>query len=86
MKRHPQELKDQIIQEVKQVGNVSAVAKKHDISLTTVHSWIRKQARQPEDDLIKKNKRLEKALADKELENQILKELLKKTNLAWLGD
>ena len=86
MKRYSQEFKDQIIQEVKAVGNVASVARKHNITVTTVHSWIRKQVRKPMDDLAKRNRELERELEDKELEVQILKELLKKTNAAWLGD
>ena len=85
MKRYSQEFKDQIIQEVKDVGNASAVAKKHGLNLTTVHTWVKKEARLPMEDSQKKIKQLEKQLADKDLENQILKELLKKTNKVWLG-
>ncbi len=34
--------KEQILKECQEVGNVSVVSRRHDISPNTVHSWIRK--------------------------------------------
>ena len=91
MGRFSPELKKQVITEAKEVGNIAAVARKHGISIPTVHSWIKKS--ESIDAKISaasaaraKVKKLEKELAAKELENEVLKELLKKTNSAWLGD
>ena len=89
MKKFSPELKKQIITEAKEVGNVAAVARKHGISPVTIHGWIKKTkeskiSSQKSDK--QKLRKLEKELADQKLENEILKELLKKTNAAWLGD
>ena len=91
MKRFSPELKKQVITEAKEVGNVAAVARKHGISIPTVHSWIRKSekidAKISAANLARaKVKKLERELAAQRLEVEILKELLKKTNAAWLGD
>ena len=91
MRRFSPELKKQVITEAKEVGNVAAVARKHGISIPTVHSWIRKSeqidAKISATNLARaKVKKLEKELAAQRLEVEILKELLKKTNAAWLGD
>lgn len=87
------ELKTKIIQEVKEVGNVASVAKKYELPVTTVYGWMRRDsaksssisntsAREAGNSKVKQ---LEKKVADQEIEIQILKELLKKTNSAWLG-
>lgn len=91
MRKFSPELKKQVISEAKEVGNVAAVARKHGISNPTIHSWIRKSgqidAKISSESSNKSNlKKLEKELADHRLEIEILKDLLKKTNVAWLGE
>lgn len=46
MKRniYSQELKEQVLKEIKETGNVAVVARKHSIARTTVDSWV-KQAK-----------------------------------------
>jgi transposase-like protein len=61
------------------------VARKHSLSVQTVYAWVR-QSRDPSGaDARSRVRELEKQLNSSRLENEILKELLKKTNLAWLG-
>ena len=91
MRRFSAELKKQVISEAKELGNVAAVARKHGISSPTIHSWIKKSEQidsKISEQKAEKSKlrKLEKELADQKLENEILKDLLKKTNVAWLGD
>ena len=39
---YSEEFKEQILQEVKEVGNVSLVGRKHGISTSTIFNWISK--------------------------------------------
>ena len=91
MKRYSPELKAQVLSEVKEVGNVAAVAGKHGISIGAVHGWMKKEkitsTRETKAQAkLEKINKLEKELARKNLEIEVLRELLKKTNHAWLGD
>ena len=84
MKRYTQDEKTQILKEVEETGNAAMVARKHQISLPTVYSWKRSKSGRIENrDEVRK---LRKELEDKNLENEVLKALLKKTNQAWLGE
>lgn len=86
MKRYDSEFKSQLIKEAQETGNVSMVARKHSVSIQTLSSWIRKaEAPSDTDASRKKVRELKKELNASKLENEILKELLKKTNQAWLG-
>lgn len=77
------ELKQQILDEVKEVGVVSTVAKKHGISSKTIHNWIYATQNKDKLDQGKELRALTKKLKDAELENLVLKELLKKTYPHW---
>lgn len=87
MKQYSPEFKSQIIKEAQETGNVSMVARRHDLSPPTVYAWVRR-SKKPSGELGNETRleALEKSLRSSQLENEILKELLKKTNLAWLGD
>jgi len=80
--------KQQIIKEVSDTGNLSLVAEKHSIPKSTVGTWISNT--KPHN--IEKHKEktevkdLKRKLADAELENKVLKELLKKTYQVWNND
>lgn len=83
------EFKAQIVKEFHDVGSMSAIAKTHQISLASIHRWVtgkrqinRTSTTAPTATIID----LKKKLADTELEIRVLKELLKKTNQAWLKD
>ncbi len=81
--------KAQILEEVKSTGNIASVAKKNDIPVGTIYTWVNP----------KKRKYIEakldyKTLYDQskikvsllESENSILKTLLKKTYQIWQAD
>ena len=80
------EFKEQCVKEALDIGKVSVVARKHKIHQSILHRWINepKYAAQKKSSL--SNLELRKRLDDAELENRVLKELLKKTNQAWLKD
>ena len=87
MKRYDTEFKNQLIKEATQVGSLTIVAKRHDISVKTLHYWVKgKKAINKDADQKHQLKLAQKKLKAAELENAILKELLKKTNQLWLTD
>ena len=86
VKRYSKELREQILKEAKETGNVALVARNRGISYTTIASWVRTERYAPQREYKKDLKNLESRLKDVELENRILKELLKKTNQLWLTD
>ena len=83
------EEKAQILEEVKSTGNVKAVAKRHGMPPSTIATWIK--PRYKKKDKITRGynqeiKDLKAKLDDFDLENKILKELLKKTYQIWDTD
>ena len=84
--RYSKELREQILKEVKETGNMALVARSRGMSYTTIVSWVNAERRAPQREYKKGLKSLESRLRDAELENRILKELLKKTNQLWLTD
>jgi len=80
------ELKEKILNEVKETKSISVVARKHSVPTSTIATWLKRSNIQFETkmesskkDLRVENKSLKKKLADSELELMILKDLLKKT-------
>lgn len=91
IKKYSDEEKLQIISESKSSGNITATAKRYSISDGTIHGWIKKFAgknslAKSENDLNQEIKRLKKILADRDLENAILKDLVKKTVQVWTSE
>ena len=89
MKKHYTDAqKQQIMKEVTETGNLTLVAEKHGFPKSTVASWISRQ--QPHH--IEKHKQnselkdMKKKVADAELKNKVLTELLKKTYQVWSND
>ena len=82
------EFKAQMIKEAQEIGNVDLVARTHHIPSQTLHGWLnaKKRPHVKHSDTHMSVVKLKKQLADAELENKVLKELLKKTNQAWLKD
>lgn len=84
--------KFKIIQEAKDSGNIAATAKRYNVSDVTIHGWIRKLITNKNskkvaiDSSALEIKKLKKQLNDKELENSILKELVKKTVQIWSNE
>lgn len=89
--KYSKELKEQITQEIREVGNITAVARKHGISPSTLHGWIYHQKVKAgsiseirkelsaKDEQAEEVKKLKKQLDRKDLEIRIMKDLLKKT-------
>lgn len=86
LKKYTKEERDQILKEVKDTGNMALVARNRGIAYQTLVSWVGSERRAPARRQRQDMKRLEARLRDAELENRILKELLKKTNQLWLTD
>jgi transposase-like protein len=73
-----------IIEEARSSGNIASTAKRYSISDVTVHGWMKKFSNaKPAKDLHLEIKRLKQQLADRDLENSILKDLVKKTVQVW---
>ena len=86
MKHYSKELREQILKEVKETGNMALVARNHGIPYPSVVSWVSSERMAPAKKRNQELRKLESRLRDSELENRILKELLKKTNQLWLTD
>lgn len=93
--RYPKELKERVIREALETGNAAAVARRHELKVSVVYSWMRQHRLSTETgseatsnpggdkaqrSLEKENARLKSLLGEKELEIAILKDLVKKTN------
>lgn len=85
MSRYSKDLKAQVVKEAKETGNATMVARRHQVPVATVYSWL-KGPNVDADTANAKVRKLQKELDDQRLENEILKSLLKKTNQAWLKD
>ncbi len=87
------EFKEQVIQECYQVGNIAVVARRHDLSKSTVYTWMNKKKKHGSTKALSrdKDKRL-KELADRlesaNKENDQLKKIVaeKELELAILRD
>ena len=77
------EVRDQILKEVHETGVVVTVAKKYNVNPKTVHNWMRTFKNKDKHDAQKQLRDLQKKLKSAELENLVLKELLKKTYPHW---
>ena len=77
MRRYTEEEKAEILKEVESLRNVSLVAKKHGMPVTTIQNWIRKGLNPSNPSEIRK---LKKTISQQRLQISILKDLLKKTH------
>ncbi|SHI03824.1 transposase [Clostridium grantii] len=93
--RYTKELKEEIIREVKEVGNVSLVSRRHGISKSIIFTWISKSKNKDEikvkpgrKALIEGEKELEKELTEITQQNDTLKKLLgeKDLEISFLRD
>lgn len=83
MSRFTVEFKDQILKEVKEVGNISLVCKKHELSTSTVHGWLYAHKNKDKISEAKVTRELQKKIRDQEEEIIVLRALLKKTFPLW---
>jgi transposase-like protein len=85
-KDYTQEFKEQILRECQEVGNVAVVARRHNISPNTIHTWKRKAMKTgsttplPTDDL-KRIRELEARLEKIGTENDRLKRIVAEKEL-----
>ena len=75
-----------VIKEAKETGNIALVAKAHGIGYSTLTRWITEERQYPNRKKSLNDKMQAQKLKDLELENMILRDLLKKTNQLWLTD
>jgi len=85
-KSYSEELKAQVVKECIETNNYAAVSSKHDIPVTTIYGWIRRHKNKQKKESRRNVKELEAELKDVKLENEVLKELLKKSHQLWLKD
>lgn len=83
MKHYDDKFKEQVIKECQEVGNISLVARRHDISKTTIYGWIKAYKKRGSVTPLPKNKdnrvkELEHRLNVVSTENDRLKSLLQK--------
>ncbi len=83
MKMFTPEFKEQIIKEIKEVGNISLVCKKHGLKSSTVHGWLNKINNKERISEAKANREAQKKIKDLELQVEVLTSLLKKTYPLW---
>ena len=83
MRRYDNETKAQVLAEIKEVGSVEAVARKHGISGKTIHGWVRAERNRDVNQTNKTVRELEKTLAARDRQIEVLKSLLKKTYQVW---
>ena len=76
MRRYTEEEKVEIFKEVESLRNVSLVAKKHGMPVTTIQNWIRKGLSNSNPSEVR---RLKKTISQQKLQISILKDFLKKT-------
>jgi transposase-like protein len=79
MTKYATELREQVVKEIAEVGSIAAVCKKHGLNPKTVHHWVHAAKNGPAIKEAQTIKQLRKQLFEKEMENKVLKELLKKT-------
>jgi len=80
------EFKEQLIKECQETGNISIVARRHDISPSTIHTWIKKQRQTGSVKSLPKGKdtrykAMEKQLKEVSTQNDKLKRLLAEKEL-----
>lgn len=83
MNKYSAETKVQILNEIKEVGSVEAVARKHGISGKTIHNWMRAERNKDMTDSNKQVRQLEKTILERDKQIEVLKSLLKKTYQVW---
>jgi len=81
--RYSNELKDQVIKEIQEVGNLSVVCRKHGLKTSTVHGWLDKIKNKDKHTEQKQTRELHKKIKDQEHEILVLRALLKKTYPLW---
>ncbi len=84
--RHSKELKEKVVQEITEVGNISLVCKRYGLNPSTVHSWLNNIKHKDRKAENKEHRSLQKKLKEQEHEILVLRALLKKTYPLWNND
>ena len=74
-KSYTSAFKEQILKECIETNKYNVVARKHNIPVTTVYTWIKRDKNKTRIKSSKGQKALKKELEDVKLENKVLKEL-----------
>lgn len=82
-RRFTSEFKEQIVKEVKEVGNCTVVSEKNGLSPKTVNRWVLNDKNHVTISEVRKVRELEKIIKDRNLEIEVLRSLLKKTYPHW---
>jgi transposase-like protein len=77
------ELKEQVVKEIREVGNISLVCRKHNLKPSTVHGWLHSNKNKDKIVEQKQNKLYQKKIKDLEFQVEVLTSLLKKTYPLW---
>lgn len=77
--KYSPELKEQVLKDLDEVGEIDLVCQRHNVPKHAVYRFRRERLKSPSINKDQQIKSLNKELKDKELENRILRELLKKT-------
>jgi transposase-like protein len=92
-KQYSDEFKEQVLRECNEIGNVAVVARRHEISSNTIHTWRKKERQRGSAKPLPKAKEnrykeMEKRLKEVSTENDQLKRLVadKELELAVLRD
>ena len=92
-KSYSDEFKEQILKECREVGNTALVARRHEISKSTIYTWQRQAKKNGSVKPLSRNKdkrvkEVEKRLQEVSIENDQLKKLLadKELELSILRD
>jgi transposase-like protein len=85
-KKYSDEFKEQIIRECQETGNVTLVARRHEISSNTIHTWVKKYRQQGSVKSLPRGeaahtKALEQRLKEVSQQNDQLKRLLAEKEL-----
>jgi transposase len=87
-KTYTKEMREEILREVKEVGNVSLVSRRHGISKSTIFTWIKESSNKDEikvkpgrKALVGGDKKLESEFTEVTKENDQLKKILGEKDL-----
>jgi transposase-like protein len=75
MNRYSKEVKVQILSEIKEVGSIEDVARKHNVNGKTIQNWLRAERNKDVNDSNKQVRQLEKTIAERDRQILVLKSL-----------
>ncbi len=82
-KQYTNEFKEQVLKEIKEVGNIALVCRKHGLKTSTVHGWLHRDKNKEKIIEKKQVRAYQRKIEDLELQVEVLTSLLKKTYPLW---